>query len=213
MQIDQRLVRLLPCRFLPLTRKDDHPAKCWSQPEAAVATWGLAELTAPCGCGRGCQADRPIEPVLYRRGGDRTQAAGRVYKKGKEVESEAAFERGGREGRKEVPFEDVIAEPAGTQSLDSTWICSHVSFEFFKFVLYKVLTLVLAIPLAFVIGILFAIITYIHIWFLMPIVKTFMMMQPTFSIIWKTLMDVFISPLYQSVGLRFSAANIRFARV
>ncbi|XP_072341368.1 caveolin-2-like [Scyliorhinus torazame] len=113
----------------------------------------------------------------------------------------------------QVPFEDVIAEPAGTQSLDSTWICSHVSFEFFKFVLYKVLTLVLAIPLAFVIGILFAIITYIHIWFLMPIVKTFMMMQPTFSIIWKTLMDVFISPLYQSVGLRFSAANIRFARV
>ncbi|XP_038637281.1 caveolin-2-like [Scyliorhinus canicula] len=111
----------------------------------------------------------------------------------------------------QVPFEDVIAEPADTQSLDSIWICSYVSFECIKLVLYKVLTLVLAIPLAFVFGILFAIITYIHIWFLMPIVKTFMIMQPTFSIIWKTLMDAFISPLYQSMG--FSAANIRFARV
>ncbi|XP_072123703.1 caveolin-2 isoform X2 [Mobula birostris] len=64
-----------------------------------------------------------------------------------------------------VSFEDVIAEPVATQSFDGIWICSHASFEISKFVLYKVLTLFLAIPLAFIIGILFAIISYIHICF------------------------------------------------
>ncbi|XP_078076007.1 caveolin-2-like [Mustelus asterias] len=111
-----------------------------------------------------------------------------------------------------VSFEDVIAEPAATQTFDGVWICSHVSFEFSKFVLYKVLTLFLAIPLAFAIGIFFAIISYIHIWFLMPIVKTFMMILPSFRIIWKTIMDMFISPLCQSMGRCFSAVNFRCTR-
>uniref|UniRef100_UPI00398E5B2F caveolin-2 n=1 Tax=Pristiophorus japonicus TaxID=55135 RepID=UPI00398E5B2F len=112
-----------------------------------------------------------------------------------------------------VSFEDVIAEPAATQTFDGVWICSHASFEISKFVLYKVLTLFLAIPLAFIIGILFAIISYIHIWFLMPIVKTFMMSLPSFQIIWRSIMDMFISPLCQSIGRSFSAVNFRFTRV
>ncbi|XP_020367124.1 caveolin-2 [Rhincodon typus] len=111
-----------------------------------------------------------------------------------------------------VCFEDVIAEPAATQSFDGVWICSHVSFEFTKFVLYKVLTLIFAIPLAFVIGILFAVFSYIHIWILMPIVKTFMMILPSCKTIWKTVMDMFFSPLYQSMGRCFSAINLRFTR-
>ncbi|XP_078424172.1 caveolin-2-like [Cetorhinus maximus] len=111
-----------------------------------------------------------------------------------------------------VSFEDVLAEPAGTQSFDGIWICSHVSFEFSKFLLYKVFTLILAIPLAFIIGILFAVLSYIHIWFLMPIVKSFLMMLPSVKIIWKTIMDNFISPLCQSIGHCCSAVNFRFTR-
>ncbi|XP_067907337.1 caveolin-2 [Heterodontus francisci] len=112
-----------------------------------------------------------------------------------------------------VSFEDVIAEPAATQTFDGIWICSHASFEISKFVLYKVLTLILAIPLAFIFGIFFAVISYVHIWFLMPIVKTFMMTLPSVKTIWKSIMDMFISPLYQSMGRCFSAVNFRFTRV
>ncbi|XP_067855649.1 caveolin-2 [Heptranchias perlo] len=111
-----------------------------------------------------------------------------------------------------VSFEDVIAEPAATQSFDAIWICSHASFEISKFVLYKVLTLIFAIPLSFIIGILFAIISYIHIWFLMPIVKSFLMSLPSIKAIWRSIMDLFISPLYQSAGRCFSAINFRFTR-
>lgn len=118
---------------------------------------------------------------------------------------------GGLNTHTKVSFEDVIAEPVGTQSFDGIWICSHASFEVGKFLLYKVLTLFLAIPLAFIIGILFAVTSYVHIWFLMPIVKTFMMILPPIKIIWKSIMDMFVSPLFESKGRCLSAFNIRIS--
>ncbi|XP_078273570.1 caveolin-2-like [Rhinoraja longicauda] len=120
---------------------------------------------------------------------------------------------GGNNTHVKVSFEDVIAEPVATQSFDGIWICSHASFEVSKFLLYKVLTLFLAIPLAFIIGILFAVTSYVHIWFLMPIVKTFMMILPPIKIIWKSIMDMFVSPLFESKGRCFSAFNIRFSEI
>ena len=64
----------------------------------------------------------------------------------------------------QVGFEDVIAEPVTTHSFDKVWICSHALFEISKYVIYKFLTLFLAIPLAFAAGILFATLSCLHIW-------------------------------------------------
>uniref|UniRef100_A0ACB8FQD5 Caveolin-2 n=2 Tax=Sphaerodactylus townsendi TaxID=933632 RepID=A0ACB8FQD5_9SAUR len=61
-------------------------------------------------------------------------------------------------------FEDVIAEPASTHSFDRVWICSHALFELSRYLIYKLLTLFLAIPLALVAGILFAVLSCLHIW-------------------------------------------------
>ncbi|XP_053113171.1 caveolin-2 isoform X3 [Hemicordylus capensis] len=61
-------------------------------------------------------------------------------------------------------FDDVIAEPASTHSFDRVWICSHALFEISKYLIYKLLTLILAIPLALVAGILFAVLSCLHIW-------------------------------------------------
>ncbi|KAM3832977.1 caveolin-2 isoform 2-T2 [Vipera latastei] len=61
-------------------------------------------------------------------------------------------------------FEDVIAEPTSTHSFDKVWVCSHALFEYSKYLIYKLLTLVLAIPLALVAGILFAVLSCLHIW-------------------------------------------------
>jgi hypothetical protein len=44
------------------------------------------------------------------------------------------------------------------------WICSHALFEISKYVIYKFLTVFLAIPLAFAAGILFATLSCLHIW-------------------------------------------------
>lgn len=64
----------------------------------------------------------------------------------------------------QLGFEDVIAEPELTHSFDKVWICSHALFELSKYALYKLLSLLLAVPLALVLGIVFAVLSCLHIW-------------------------------------------------
>ncbi|KAM4747201.1 caveolin-2 [Rhinophrynus dorsalis] len=106
-------------------------------------------------------------------------------------------------------FEDVIGEPATTHSFDKVWICSTALFEISKYLIYKVLTLFLAIPLAFVIGLLFAILSCLHIWVVMPFVKTCLMVLPSVQAIWKGMTDSFIDPLFASMGRCFSSVSLR----
>ncbi|XP_029819383.1 caveolin-2 [Manacus vitellinus] len=106
-------------------------------------------------------------------------------------------------------FEDVIAEPELTHSFDRVWICSHALFELSKYVIYKLLTLVLAIPLALVVGIIFAALSCLHIWIVVPFVKTCLMVLPSVQTVWKSLTDVFAVPFFQSLGRCFAMVNIR----
>ncbi|XP_017673400.1 caveolin-2 [Chiroxiphia lanceolata] len=109
----------------------------------------------------------------------------------------------------QLGFEDVIAEPELTHSFDRVWICSHALFELSKYVIYKLLTLVLAIPLALVVGIIFAALSCLHIWIVVPFVKTCLMVLPSVQTVWKSLTDVFAVPFFQSLGRCFAMVNIR----
>ncbi|VFV44098.1 caveolin-2-like [Lynx pardinus] len=111
----------------------------------------------------------------------------------------------------QVGFEDVIAEPVSTHSFDKVWICSHALFEISKYVIYKFLTLFLAIPLAFAAGILFATLSCLHIWIIMPFVKTCLMVLPSVQTIWKSITDVVIAPLCTSVGRSFSSVSLQLS--
>lgn len=64
-----------------------------------------------------------------------------------------------------VGFEDVIAEPESTRTVDGVWICSHATFEVVKLGLYRLLGSLLAVPLAFLLGLVFAVLSLIHIWY------------------------------------------------
>jgi len=64
----------------------------------------------------------------------------------------------------QVGFEDVIAEPISTHSFDSVWIGSHAVFELVKFVFYRLLTTLLAVPMAFILGLVFGMLSCLHIW-------------------------------------------------
>uniref|UniRef100_A0AC11AQ43 Caveolin 2 n=1 Tax=Ovis aries TaxID=9940 RepID=A0AC11AQ43_SHEEP len=111
----------------------------------------------------------------------------------------------------QVGFEDVIAEPVSTHSFDKVWICSHALFEMSKYVIYKFLTVFLAIPLAFAAGILFATLSCLHIWIIMPFVKTCLMVLPSVQTIWKSVTDVVIAPLCTSVGRSFSSVSLQLS--
>ncbi|CAD7694343.1 unnamed protein product [Nyctereutes procyonoides] len=122
--------------------------------------------------------------------------------------------RGGRGSRPlvsplQVGFEDVIAEPVSTHSFDKVWICSHALFEVSKYVIYKFLTLLLAMPMAFAAGVLFATLSCLHIWIIMPFVKTCLMVLPLVQTIWKSVTDAVIAPLCSSVGRSFSSVSLQ----
>lgn len=65
---------------------------------------------------------------------------------------------------RQVGFEDVIAEPISTHSFDRVWIGSHAAFELVKFIFYRLLTTLLAVPMAFILGVVFAVLSCVHIW-------------------------------------------------
>lgn len=112
-------------------------------------------------------------------------------------------------GHLKLSFEDVIAEPDTTHSFDKVWICSTAVYEISKYLIYKVLTTLLGIPLAFVIGLLFAILSCLHIWIVMPFVRTCLMVLPSVQAIWKGITDSLIAPLYASMGRCFSSIRVR----
>ncbi|XP_036376395.1 caveolin-2-like [Megalops cyprinoides] len=112
-------------------------------------------------------------------------------------------------GQLKVGFEDVIAEPSTTHSFDKVWIGSHAVFELAKFVFYRLLTTLLAVPMSFVAGIVFAVLSCVHIWVVMPVVQTCMVALPSIQTIWRSLMDTFVAPLFLSAGRCLSAVNVK----
>ncbi|XP_072520153.1 caveolin-2 isoform X2 [Salminus brasiliensis] len=108
-----------------------------------------------------------------------------------------------------VEFEDIIAEPSSTHSFDSVWIWSHAVFELLKYVLYRLLTTLLAIPMAFVAGIVFGLLSCVHIWIVMPLVHSCMMALPSIQVVWASLMDMFVGPFFHSIGKSLSSINVK----
>ncbi|XP_063783306.1 caveolin-2 [Pseudophryne corroboree] len=112
-------------------------------------------------------------------------------------------------GHLKLTFEDVIAEPDTTHSFDNVWICSTALYEISKYLVYKLLTVILAIPLAFVLGLLFAILSCLHIWIVMPFVRTCLMVLPSVQAVWKGITDSLIAPLFASMGRCFSSVSVQ----
>ncbi|XP_064363539.1 caveolin-2 [Dromaius novaehollandiae] len=130
----------------------------------------------------------------------------------KSAEDDSERDPNGLNTHLKLGFEDVIAEPELTHSFDKVWICSHALFELSKYLIYKLVTLVLAIPLALLAGIIFAVLSCVHIWIVVPFVKTCLMVLPSVQTVWKSLTNVFIVPFFQSIGRCFAMVNIRLDR-
>lgn len=66
---------------------------------------------------------------------------------------------------RQVSFEDVIAEPVSVRSGDRVWIWSHALFEVSRVWFYRIITALLAVPVSLIAGIVFAVLSFIHIWY------------------------------------------------
>ncbi|XP_035499014.2 caveolin-2 [Scophthalmus maximus] len=107
-----------------------------------------------------------------------------------------------------VGFEDVIAEPISAHSFDKVWIGSLAAFELVKFVFYRLLTTLLAVPVAFVLGLVFGVLSCIHIWLVMPAIQSVVMLLPSVQVVWRSLTDMFVTPLFHSAGKCLSSVQV-----
>nr|XP_046251086.1 caveolin-2 [Scatophagus argus] len=139
--------------------------------------------------------NRSIEPILSKKG--------KVYT--------AAPDRDPNDisAHLKVGFEDVIAEPISTHSFDTVWIGSHAAFELLKFILYRLLTTLLAVPVAFILGLVFGLLSCIHIWLVMPAIQSFLMLLPSAQVVWRSLMDGFVAPLSYSMAKALSSVHVK----
>ncbi|KAK2862022.1 hypothetical protein Q5P01_001555 [Channa striata] len=99
-----------------------------------------------------------------------------------------------------VTFEDVIAEPVSVRSGDRVWIWSNALFEVSRVWLYRIVTVFLAIPMAVVSGFLFAILSCLHIWMVVPCIQCIFIGTRWLQSLWRIVLGVIIHPFFTSAG-------------
>ncbi|CAJ0941454.1 unnamed protein product [Ranitomeya imitator] len=108
----------------------------------------------------------------------------------------------------QLDFEDVIAEPYGTHSFDGVWKASYATFTVTKYWCYRLLSALVGIPLSILWGVLFALVSFCHIWAVVPCVKSYLIeiqcAGRTFSLCVRTFCD----PVYEAMGKVFSAIKV-----
>ncbi|KAH3892465.1 caveolin-1-like [Dreissena polymorpha] len=102
-------------------------------------------------------------------------------------------------------FEDVLAEPDGTHSIDCVWKLSYLCFNCWKGLCYNLLTLLCGICIASEYGISFAYISFLHIWFYTPCFKVLDINCGCLKKMYSMCVSCCLDPLCQSCGLIFSA--------
>nr|XP_027782284.2 caveolin-1 isoform X1 [Marmota flaviventris] len=106
-----------------------------------------------------------------------------------------------------IDFEDVIAEPEGTHSFDGIWKASFTTFTVTKYWFYRLLSTIFGIPMALIWGIYFAILSFLHIWAVVPCIKSFLIEIQCISRVYSIYIHTFCDPLFEAIGKIFS--NIR----
>ncbi|XP_037538423.1 caveolin-1-like [Nematolebias whitei] len=112
----------------------------------------------------------------------------------------------------QVDFEDIIAEPAGTYSFDGVWKASFTTFTVTKYWCYRLLTALVGIPLALIWGIFFAILSFVHIWAVVPCIKSYLIETHCISRVFSICVHTFFDPLFEAMGKCFSSIRIRLSK-
>ncbi|XP_067314598.1 caveolin-3 [Pseudorasbora parva] len=107
-----------------------------------------------------------------------------------------------------VDFEDVIAEPDGTHSMDGVWKASYTTFTVSKYWCYRVLSAIFGVPVALLWGFCFACISFCHIWAVMPCIKSYLIETQCLSRIYSLCIHTFCDPFFEALGKIFSSVRV-----
>ncbi|RMC10136.1 hypothetical protein DUI87_12935 [Hirundo rustica rustica] len=104
-----------------------------------------------------------------------------------------------------IDFEDVIAEPEGTHSFDGIWKASFTTFTVTKYWFYRLLSAIFGIPMALIWGIYFAILSFLHIWAVVPCIRSYLIEIQCISRVYSICIHTFCDPLFEAIGRVFSS--------
>uniref|UniRef100_A0AAV2M790 Caveolin n=1 Tax=Knipowitschia caucasica TaxID=637954 RepID=A0AAV2M790_KNICA len=107
-----------------------------------------------------------------------------------------------------VEFEDIIAEPDGTHSLDGVWKLSYTTFTVSKYWCYRILSAIFGIPVALLWGFLFACISFCHIWAVVPCIKSCLIESQCVGRIYSLCIQTFCDPFFEALGKIFSSVRV-----
>ncbi|KAM6927450.1 caveolin-2-like [Xenentodon cancila] len=99
-----------------------------------------------------------------------------------------------------VMFEDVIAEPPSVRSFDKVWLWSNALFEVSRLWCYRLVSLLLAVPVSLAAGLLFAALSCLHIWVIMPCLQLLLINMHWVQTVWAGILNIFVSSFFTSVG-------------
>uniref|UniRef100_A0A3B4B1Z4 Caveolin n=1 Tax=Periophthalmus magnuspinnatus TaxID=409849 RepID=A0A3B4B1Z4_9GOBI len=111
-----------------------------------------------------------------------------------------------------VTFEDVIAEPVSVRSGDRVWIWSHALFEVSRVWIYRAVSVLLAIPLSIITGLLFALLSCLHIWMVGPCIQCVQIGTRWLQSLWSIMMEVIVQPLFTSAGRCCGGFSVHLAK-
>ncbi|XP_071751424.1 caveolin-2 [Centroberyx gerrardi] len=111
-----------------------------------------------------------------------------------------------------VTFEDVIAEPVSVRSGDRVWIWSNALFEVSRVWIYRIVTVLLAIPMSIISGLLFAILSCLHIWMVGPCIQCVLVGTRWLQSLWSIVLDIIVRPFLTSAGRCCGGFSIHLAR-
>ncbi|KAL2091222.1 hypothetical protein ACEWY4_013485 [Coilia grayii] len=107
-----------------------------------------------------------------------------------------------------VDFDDVIAEPDGTHSLDGVWRASYTAFTISKYWCYRLLSAVLGVPLALLWGTLFATLSFCHVWLVRPCTSSCVMQSQCLGRVYGHGVRTICDPLCASLGRVFQSVQV-----
>ncbi|XP_067091226.1 caveolin-2 [Osmerus mordax] len=111
-----------------------------------------------------------------------------------------------------VTFEDVIAEPVSVRSGDRVWMWSNALFEVTRVWIYRIVTVLLAVPVSILSGLLFAILSCLHIWMVSPFIQSVLISTSCLQAWWSIVLDVAVRPFLSSAGKCCGGISVHLAR-
>lgn len=108
----------------------------------------------------------------------------------------------------ELMFEDIMAEPDGTHSFDFVFSSSFLTFTMCRYWIYRALTAILAIPLALLWAIVFALLGIVNNWLVMPTLRVFGVFFTWIQLFTRMIVHNVFDPLFESIGKVFY--NVRY---